>query len=189
METLLHERDQSVFYSFTSSIHLILEIMLLNTYASIFLSGAFRYMSSSLLKIASEHSSVVAVVGKGHMNGIKKHWKQSILVRCTISLGLYVISTNLMSIEILLSFFQTSAISGERSAGSSFREIHFHHQSSHLLRGRCCWGGHRNWNLPWMQEVGIHRSMNSHRKLSRYQLFSGPSESTSKMMNHHRSTI
>lgn len=87
METLLHERDRSVFYSFTSSIHLILEIMLLNTYASIFLSGAFRYMSSSLLKIASEHSSVVAVVGKGHMNGIKKHWKQSILVGCTISPG------------------------------------------------------------------------------------------------------
>lgn len=103
--------------------------------------------------------------------------------------GLYVISTNLMRIQILLSFFQTSVISGERSAGSSFREIHFHNQSSHLHRGRCCWGGHRNWNLPWMQEVGIHRSMNSHRKLSRYQLCSGPSESTSKMMNHHCSTI
>ncbi|OWM78577.1 hypothetical protein CDL15_Pgr002744 [Punica granatum] len=40
-----------------------------------------QYMSSTLLKIASEHSSVVAVVGKGHMNGIKKHWKQPVMVK------------------------------------------------------------------------------------------------------------
>lgn len=37
-------------------------------------------MSSTLLKVASEHSSVVAVVGKGHLQGIKKHWKQPIEV-------------------------------------------------------------------------------------------------------------
>ncbi|OAY64863.1 Uncharacterized protein ACMD2_13949 [Ananas comosus] len=36
------------------------------------------YMSSKLLKVASEHSSVVAVVGKGHLPGIKKYWKQPI---------------------------------------------------------------------------------------------------------------
>lgn len=35
-----------------------------------------RYMASILLKVASEHSSIVAVVGKGHLAGIKKHWKQ-----------------------------------------------------------------------------------------------------------------
>lgn len=35
-------------------------------------------MSSTLLRIASEHSSVVAVVGKGHLQGIKKYWKQPI---------------------------------------------------------------------------------------------------------------
>ncbi|CAI9299456.1 unnamed protein product [Lactuca saligna] len=40
-----------------------------------------RYMSSSLLKIASEHSSVVAVVGKGHLQGIKKHWQHPVEVR------------------------------------------------------------------------------------------------------------
>ncbi|KAK4743411.1 hypothetical protein SAY87_001412 [Trapa incisa] len=40
-----------------------------------------QYMSSSLLKIASEHSLVVAVIGKGHINGIKKHWEQPILVK------------------------------------------------------------------------------------------------------------
>lgn len=37
-------------------------------------------MSSSLLRIASEHNSVVAVVGKGHLQGIKKHWKEPVVV-------------------------------------------------------------------------------------------------------------
>jgi len=37
-------------------------------------------MSSTLLKVASENSSVVAVVGKGHLQGIKKHWKQPVVV-------------------------------------------------------------------------------------------------------------
>ncbi|BFG26163.1 hypothetical protein CerSpe_124370 [Prunus speciosa] len=40
-----------------------------------------QYMSSTLLRIASEHSSVVAVVGKGHLQGIKKHWKQPVVVK------------------------------------------------------------------------------------------------------------
>ncbi|CAK7334159.1 unnamed protein product [Dovyalis caffra] len=37
-----------------------------------------QYMSSTLLRIAKEHTSVVAVVGKGHLQGIKKHWEQPI---------------------------------------------------------------------------------------------------------------
>ncbi|KAI9178354.1 hypothetical protein LWI28_025527 [Acer negundo] len=41
----------------------------------------YRYMSSKLLTVASEHSSVVAVVGKGHLQGIKNYWKQPILTR------------------------------------------------------------------------------------------------------------
>lgn len=40
-----------------------------------------KYMSSALLKVASEHNSVVAVVGKGHLPGIKRNWKQPIQVR------------------------------------------------------------------------------------------------------------
>ncbi|KAI3736260.1 hypothetical protein L6452_15798 [Arctium lappa] len=40
-----------------------------------------RYMSSSLLKVAREHSSVVAVVGKGHLQGIKKYWQQPVEVK------------------------------------------------------------------------------------------------------------
>jgi pheromone shutdown protein TraB len=38
-------------------------------------------MSSTLLNVAREHSSVVAVVGKGHVSGIKKNWQQPIEVR------------------------------------------------------------------------------------------------------------
>lgn len=40
-----------------------------------------QYMSYTLLKVAREHSSVVAVVGKGHLGGIKKHWKQPVVVK------------------------------------------------------------------------------------------------------------
>ncbi|KAE9616820.1 hypothetical protein Lal_00034408 [Lupinus albus] len=40
-----------------------------------------QYMSSTLLKVASENSLVVAVVGKGHLQGIKKHWKQPIVMK------------------------------------------------------------------------------------------------------------
>ncbi|KAG5596879.1 hypothetical protein H5410_038111 [Solanum commersonii] len=38
------------------------------------------FMSSILLRVAGEHNSVVAVVGKGHLPGIKKNWKQPIEV-------------------------------------------------------------------------------------------------------------
>lgn len=37
-----------------------------------------RYMSSTLLEVAGENNSVVAVVGKGHLQGIKKHWQQPV---------------------------------------------------------------------------------------------------------------
>lgn len=37
-------------------------------------------MSASLLKFAREHSSVVAVMGRGHLAGVEKHWNQPIEV-------------------------------------------------------------------------------------------------------------
>ncbi|KFK42865.1 hypothetical protein AALP_AA1G049100 [Arabis alpina] len=40
-----------------------------------------QYMASSLLRVASEHSSVVAVIGRGHIQGIKKNWKQPITMK------------------------------------------------------------------------------------------------------------
>ncbi|XP_048638395.1 uncharacterized protein LOC106349903 [Brassica napus] len=40
-----------------------------------------QYMSCALLSVASKQRSVVAVVGKAHVNGIKKNWKQPISVK------------------------------------------------------------------------------------------------------------
>ncbi|KAH0707794.1 traB domain-containing protein [Solanum tuberosum] len=45
-----------------------------------------QFMSSMLIKVAREHSSVVAVVGKGHLPGIKKNWKQPIEVKELLSI-------------------------------------------------------------------------------------------------------
>ncbi|RWR84368.1 traB domain-containing protein [Cinnamomum micranthum f. kanehirae] len=59
------------------------------------------YMSSTLLKVASEHSSVVAVVGKGHLQGIKKHWKQPIEVKGLLDVP--VASSGVSAIKILAS--------------------------------------------------------------------------------------
>ncbi|GAB4825136.1 hypothetical protein Ancab_008012 [Ancistrocladus abbreviatus] len=60
-----------------------------------------RYMSSTLLRVASEHSSVVAVVGKGHLQGIKKHWKQPVEVNELLEIPSK--SSTAMAIKILTS--------------------------------------------------------------------------------------
>ncbi|KAJ4826364.1 hypothetical protein Tsubulata_045906 [Turnera subulata] len=39
-----------------------------------------QYMASKLLEVARTSNSVVAVVGKWHLEGIKKHWKQPVMV-------------------------------------------------------------------------------------------------------------
>jgi len=39
-----------------------------------------RYMVASLRTVARRYSSVVAVVGRGHLSGIAKHWKEDINV-------------------------------------------------------------------------------------------------------------
>ncbi|KMT02028.1 hypothetical protein BVRB_9g208520 [Beta vulgaris subsp. vulgaris] len=44
------------------------------------------YMSSTLLRVAREHTSVVAVVGKGHLPGIKKNWKQPVEVNTLLEI-------------------------------------------------------------------------------------------------------
>lgn len=41
-------------------------------------------MSATLHGVASKNRSVVAVVGKGHLQGIQKHWKQPIVVGPTL---------------------------------------------------------------------------------------------------------
>ncbi|XP_058733196.1 uncharacterized protein LOC131604796 [Vicia villosa] len=44
-----------------------------------------KYMSYTLLKVASDKRSVVAVVGLGHLEGIKKYWKQPIKIQDLIT--------------------------------------------------------------------------------------------------------
>jgi pheromone shutdown protein TraB len=66
----------------------------------------FRYMAYQLLRIASEHSSVVAVVGRGHLQGIKKNWNQTINVSNLINTHLVENNTinraNFVTITVLM---------------------------------------------------------------------------------------
>ncbi|THF95213.1 hypothetical protein TEA_018749 [Camellia sinensis var. sinensis] len=59
------------------------------------------YMSSTLLRVASEHSSVVAVIGKGHMQGIKKHWKQPVEVKHLLGVDLPSQKPAISAVKIL----------------------------------------------------------------------------------------
>ncbi|XP_004287923.1 PREDICTED: traB domain-containing protein-like isoform 1 [Fragaria vesca subsp. vesca] len=60
-----------------------------------------QYMSSTLLRIAQEHNSVVAVVGKGHLQGIKKHWEQPVVV--TDLMGIPSQKTGFSMVKVLKS--------------------------------------------------------------------------------------
>ncbi|KAH6764726.1 hypothetical protein C2S51_015975 [Perilla frutescens var. frutescens] len=44
-----------------------------------------QYMSAKLLRVAREHNSVVAVVGRAHLPGIQKNWKQPVDVEQLLS--------------------------------------------------------------------------------------------------------
>ncbi|KAH0905656.1 hypothetical protein HID58_037483 [Brassica napus] len=63
MDTFVHERDQLMMIGGGN------------------INENFRYMSYALLSVASERSSVVAVVGSSHIDGIKKNWKQPISIK------------------------------------------------------------------------------------------------------------
>nr|GEW36120.1 TraB domain-containing protein [Tanacetum cinerariifolium] len=69
-----------------------------------------KYMSSSLLKVARENSSVVAVVGKGHLQGIQKYWKQPIEVRELLELP---------SAKPAISFMKVVSVTGVLVAGAA----------------------------------------------------------------------
>ncbi|KAM5580695.1 hypothetical protein ABKV19_010107 [Rosa sericea] len=61
-----------------------------------------QYMSSTLLTIAQEHKSVVAVVGKGHLRGINKHWKQPVVVTDLMEIPSQ--KTGISTVKVLKSF-------------------------------------------------------------------------------------
>ncbi|CDY46846.1 BnaA10g03300D [Brassica napus] len=63
MDTFVHERDQLMMIGGGN------------------INENFWYMSYALLSVASERSSVVAVVGSSHIDGIKKNWKQPISMK------------------------------------------------------------------------------------------------------------
>ncbi|CAA7394499.1 unnamed protein product [Spirodela intermedia] len=67
------------------------------------------YMSSKLLKVASEHSSVVAVVGRGHLAGIKKHWKQPLQINHLLEVPKRNPHTTTVKILASLGFAATGA--------------------------------------------------------------------------------
>ncbi|KAH6764677.1 TraB family protein, partial [Perilla frutescens var. frutescens] len=45
-----------------------------------------QYMSATILRVARGHNSVVAVVGKGHLVGIQKNWKQPVDLKQLLSM-------------------------------------------------------------------------------------------------------
>ncbi|GFY99138.1 TraB family protein [Actinidia rufa] len=68
-----------------------------------------QYMSSALLRVASESGSVVAVVGKGHLQGIKKYWKQPVEVQDLMHVDLPSQKPAISAVKILTSLGVTVA--------------------------------------------------------------------------------
>ncbi|KAB5548376.1 hypothetical protein DKX38_011782 [Salix brachista] len=90
METLVDERDQLIVFSpsfvfvICFGVRALYKALFEYLFISIWLTC--RYMSSILLRIAKEHTSVVAVIGKGHLQGIKKYWEQPIQLKDLLEL-------------------------------------------------------------------------------------------------------
>ncbi|KAL6975722.1 hypothetical protein U1Q18_024517 [Sarracenia purpurea var. burkii] len=61
-----------------------------------------QYMSCLLLTTASRHSSVVAVVGKAHVQGIKKHWMQPVMVNDLLHVDIPSQKPAIYAMKILL---------------------------------------------------------------------------------------
>uniref|UniRef100_A0A0D6QV94 TraB family protein n=1 Tax=Araucaria cunninghamii TaxID=56994 RepID=A0A0D6QV94_ARACU len=70
------------------------------------------YMSSTLLKVASEHNSVVGVVGKGHLAGIKKNWKQPVSVSSLLEVPVVKSSSGKLWTAVALAFGGVAIFSG-----------------------------------------------------------------------------
>ncbi|KAK2650126.1 hypothetical protein Ddye_017615 [Dipteronia dyeriana] len=94
-----------------------------------------QYMSSKLLRVASEHSSVVAVVGKGHLQGIKNYWKQPILENLWRFLRQsHCLMPERFSLHWVLRLlewpsFQASILNAENSSSPSFTSPSYRRQN------------------------------------------------------------
>ncbi|KAE8687766.1 traB domain-containing protein-like isoform 2 [Hibiscus syriacus] len=78
-----------------------------------------QFMSSMLLRTVSEHSSVVAVVGKGHLQGIKKYRKQPVLMDdlMTIPSQKQTVSTCKILVSLGIAVAGVAIVSGIHLAG------------------------------------------------------------------------
>ncbi|KAG5396583.1 hypothetical protein IGI04_018397 [Brassica rapa subsp. trilocularis] len=65
-----------------------------------------KYMSCMLSRVACEHSSVVAVVGRGHLQGIKKNWDQPINMKDLLEIpknkSVFTVKNVLKSLAVLV---------------------------------------------------------------------------------------
>ncbi|KAH6833948.1 hypothetical protein C2S53_004750 [Perilla frutescens var. hirtella] len=67
-----------------------------------------QYMSAKLLRVAREHNSVVAVVGRAHLPGIQKNWKQPVDVEQLLSApsdAMMLISKGVLHVVTTCSFY------------------------------------------------------------------------------------
>ncbi|KAI8558318.1 hypothetical protein RHMOL_Rhmol04G0082000 [Rhododendron molle] len=61
-----------------------------------------QYMSATLLEVAGEYRSVVAVVGKGHLQGIKKYWKQPVELKRLLQVDMCSQSPVFSAVKLLI---------------------------------------------------------------------------------------
>ncbi|XP_033147675.1 traB domain-containing protein [Brassica rapa] len=65
-----------------------------------------KYISCMLSRVACEHSSVVAVVGRGHLQGIKKNWDQPINMKDLLEIpknkSVFTVKNVLKSLAVLV---------------------------------------------------------------------------------------
>lgn len=85
-----------------------------------------RYMVASLRNVARRHSSVVAVVGLGHLSGIQKHWKEDINVSINWSSVSFspIATTVSYSKDEVYNIHCFRSCSGGRTDDNTFCEYH-----------------------------------------------------------------
>lgn len=84
-----------------------------------------RYMVASLRNVARRQSSIVAVVGLGHLSGIQKYWKEDINVSINSSISFFPIaSTVSYSKGEVYNIHCFRSCSGGRTDDNTFREYH-----------------------------------------------------------------
>ena len=114
--------------------------------------NCFRYMSTTLLGVAKEHQSVVAVVGKGHLSGIKKNWQQPVTVGFTLP---FLEKFDWYSLSSLYTSIHFLKIAARGSFGNASPKRSPCHQDLFVNRCCSCWSCHHIRCLPCMQKITL----------------------------------